>query len=65
MDQNRRMILGAMGGLALGSTLAGPGIAFAKENPPAAAAEAKQQRFAQPGGDFSWQYQKLDPAESA
>ena len=65
MDQNRRMVLGAMGGLALGSTLAGPGIAFAKENPPAAAAEAKQQRFAQLGGDFSWQYQKLDPAESA
>ena len=39
MDQNRRMSLGAMGGLALGSTLTGTGIAFAKDNPPAAAAE--------------------------
>ena len=65
MDQNRRLFLGAMGGLALGSTLTGTGIAFAKDNPPAAAAEAKPQRFAQMGGDFSWQYHKLDPAESA
>ena len=64
MDESRRLVLGAMGGLALGGTLAGIGTAFGKENPPAPA-DVKQQRFAQIGGDFSWKYQKLDPAECA
>ena len=64
MDQSRRMILGAMGGLAIGGTLAGAGVAFGRDNPPAAD-DVKQQRFSQIGGDFGWKYQKLDPAASA
>ncbi|MBP3731079.1 MAG: C_GCAxxG_C_C family protein [Mailhella sp.] len=62
MDKSRRMILGAMGGLALSGAFAGAKLAAARESAPVDV--AKQERFAQMGGDFSWKYQKLDPAES-
>ncbi len=62
MNRNRRLMLEAMGGLAIGGAMAG--LVQARENLPANTEEKKQERFAQIGGDFSWKYQKLDPLES-
>ncbi len=63
MDKNRRLMLEAMGGLAIGGAMTG--LAHAREGAPVQQAEMKQGRFEQIGGPFSWKYQKLDPKESA
>lgn len=59
MSLTRRAMLGALGGLAVGGTVAsvvGTGIAAAPEN----ASPGKTGRFEQVGGDFGWKPHKLD-----
>ena len=56
MELTRRAMLGALGGLAVGGTVAsvvGTSIA----------ADPKTKRFEQINGDFSWKPHKLDPKE--
>ena len=58
MELTRRAILGALGGLAVGGTVAsvvGTSIA----------ADPKTKRFEQINGDFGWKPAKLDPKECA
>ncbi|MCQ2444681.1 MAG: C-GCAxxG-C-C family protein [Mailhella sp.] len=66
MEFSRRAMLGAMGGLAAGGTLAAlTGKAIADAPVPAAMSEGKGGHFMQMGGEFSWKPMKLDPAECA
>ena len=58
MELTRRAMLGALGGLAVGGTVAsvvGTSIA----------ADPKTKRFEQINGDFGWKPHKLDPKECA
>ena len=58
MELTRRAVLGALGGLAVGGTVAsvvGTSIA----------ADPKTKRFEQANGDFGWKPHKLDPKECA
>ncbi len=61
MDANRRHLLCGIGGLAVGGAVAGL-VAPALAAPQAAGGGA---RFAQAGGDFGWQPQKLNADECA
>ncbi|MCH5278022.1 MAG: C-GCAxxG-C-C family protein [Desulfovibrionaceae bacterium] len=67
MDHSRRTLLGAMGGLAVGGTLAAMtgNVIAAPAAPAMTMSEGKNGHFAQLGGEFGWEPHKLDPAYSA
>ena len=63
MEFSRRAMLGAMGGLAVGGTVAAlTGRAVADATP--AMSDGKGGHFMQMGGEFGWKPHKLDPKES-
>lgn len=65
MDYSRRAVLGAMGGLAVGGTLAAmSGTVIAAPAAPAMSA-GKNGHFAQMGGEFGWTPMKIDDIAAA